>query len=91
MCVCVCVCVCLICYMYGIPWWLSKESVCNVGDQGLTLGWKDPLETGMATHSGILAWVYTHTGTHTVPRLKKAAHSRYIRTSPLSCFLITLY
>ena len=22
----------------------------------LSLGWKDPLEKGMATHSGILAW-----------------------------------
>ena len=24
--------------------------------QALSLGWKDPLEEGMATHSGILAW-----------------------------------
>ena len=23
---------------------------------GQSLGWKDPLEKGMATHSGILAW-----------------------------------
>ena len=30
----------------------GKESVCNVGD----LGWEDPLEKGMATHSSILAW-----------------------------------
>ena len=30
----------------------SKESACNVGD----LGWEDPLEEGMATHSSILAW-----------------------------------
>ena len=30
----------------------GKESACNVGD----LGWEDPLEKGMATHSGILAW-----------------------------------
>ena len=30
----------------------SKESACNVGD----LGWEDPLEEGMATHSCILAW-----------------------------------
>ena len=29
-----------------------KESACNVGD----LGWEDPLEEGMATHSSILAW-----------------------------------
>ena len=25
-------------------------------DQGLTLGWEDPLEEGMATHASILAW-----------------------------------
>ena len=29
-----------------------KESACKVGD----LGWEDPLEKGMATHSSILAW-----------------------------------
>ena len=35
----------------------SKESTCNVGDLGSTLGWEDPLEEGMATHSSILAWI----------------------------------
>ena len=30
----------------------SKESACNVED----LGWEDPLEEDMATHSSILAW-----------------------------------
>ena len=30
----------------------SKESSCNVQD----LGWEDPLEEGMLTHSSILAW-----------------------------------
>ena len=29
----------------------GKESACNVGD----LGWEDPLEKGMATHSSVLA------------------------------------
>ena len=29
-----------------------KESACKVGD----LGWEDPLEKGMATHSSIMAW-----------------------------------
>ena len=28
---------------------------CNVGDTDLILGWEDPLENGMATHSSILA------------------------------------
>ena len=30
----------------------SKETICNAGD----LGWEDPLEEGIATHSSILAW-----------------------------------
>ena len=30
----------------------GKEFTCNAGD----LGWEDPLEEGMATHSSILAW-----------------------------------
>ena len=38
---------------FGIPGGSDgKESACNVGD----LGWEDPLEEGMATHSSILAW-----------------------------------
>jgi len=37
----------------------GKESACNpedFRDQILSLGWEDPLEKGMATHSSILAW-----------------------------------
>ena len=34
----------------------GKESVDNVGDQGSTLGWEDPLEKEMATRFSILAW-----------------------------------
>ena len=30
----------------------GKESACNAG----ALGWEDPLEDAMATHSSILAW-----------------------------------
>jgi len=29
----------------------GKESSCNAGDLGRSLGWEDPLEEGMATHS----------------------------------------
>ena len=36
--------------------WDSKEYACNAGDTGSILGWEDPLEKGMATHSSILAW-----------------------------------
>ena len=34
----------------------GKESIYNDGDLVLSLGWKDPLEKRMATHSNILAW-----------------------------------
>ena len=34
----------------------DKESFCNTGDLGLSLGWEDPLEEGITTHSSILAW-----------------------------------
>ena len=34
----------------------GKESACNAGDLGSSLGGKDPLATGMATHFIILAW-----------------------------------
>ena len=34
----------------------GKESTCSVGDLGWSLGWEDPMEEGMATHSSILAW-----------------------------------
>ena len=41
------------CFVQGFPGGSDgKESACNVGD----LGWEDPLEEGMATHSSILAW-----------------------------------
>ena len=40
-----------------LPWWLrEKESACNAGDRVRSLGWEDPLETGLANHSSILAW-----------------------------------
>ena len=40
----------------------GKESACNAGNLGLipgsgkSLGWENPLEKEMATHSSILAW-----------------------------------
>ena len=40
---------------YGLPRSTDgKESACNVGDLG-SLGWDDPLEEGMATHSSVPA------------------------------------
>jgi len=37
---------------------VGKEFACNAGDLGSIwgLGWEDPLEKGMATHSSTLAW-----------------------------------
>ena len=34
----------------------GKESACSAGDLVQSLGQEDPLETGKATHSSILAW-----------------------------------
>ena len=34
----------------------GKDSACNAGDLGSILGWEDPVENEMATHSSILAW-----------------------------------
>ena len=34
----------------------SEESACSAEDLGSILGWEDPPEKGMATHSGTLAW-----------------------------------
>ena len=34
----------------------GKESTCFVEALVQSLGWEDPLERGMATHSSILAW-----------------------------------
>ena len=36
----------------------TKESTCNTGDLGLIPGLEDPLETGKASHSNILAYYY---------------------------------
>ena len=38
-----------------------KNPPANAGDVGLSLGWEDPLEREMATHSSILAWRITGT------------------------------
>ena len=34
---------------------VGKESACSAGDPG-SLGWEDPLEKEMATHSSVLSW-----------------------------------
>ena len=34
----------------------GRESTCHAGDAVGSLGWEEPLEKEMATHSSILAW-----------------------------------
>ena len=34
----------------------DKESACSAGHPVLSLGWEDPLEKGMASHSSNLVW-----------------------------------
>ena len=48
-------------YIYILlPWWLRwQKYACNAGDQVQSLGWEDPLEKGMATHSNSLVWRIT--------------------------------
>ena len=44
---------------------VSKESACSAGSREtlvLSLGWEDPLEKRMATHSSVLAWRTPWTG-----------------------------
>ena len=44
--------------MLGLPWWLSSNlpAMQEMEEtQVQSLGWEDPLEEGMATHSSILA------------------------------------
>ena len=40
----------------GLPWWLRQNLHPSQETWVQSLGWEDPLEVGMATHSSILAW-----------------------------------
>ena len=43
--------------IYGVPWWLSGKVLPAMREMWvLSLGWEDPLEEEMATHSSVLAW-----------------------------------
>ena len=52
MCVCVCVCVCMV----SLVAQLVKNLPAVQETWVQTLGWEDPLEKEMATHSSIIAW-----------------------------------
>ena len=55
----------------------GKESTCNVADLGLTLGWEDPMEKGMATHSTILAWE--------IPQTEEVGGRQYMESQSWTC------
>ena len=47
----------MFCRRRGLPYASDgKEYACNGGVQVQSLGWEEPLEKGMATHSSILSW-----------------------------------
>ena len=63
---------------------MVKESACNAGDVGGTLGWEDPLEEEMATHSSAFAWRIPWTeelGGHTVHRVTKLDTTEQLSTT----------
>ena len=70
-----------------LPQWLSgKESTCNAEAQETqvrSLGWEDPLEEEMATHSSILAWRIPWTGSLVGYGIKVAKSET--RLSNLAC------
>ena len=44
-------------YYLGLSWWLLIKNLPAMGEtQVWSLGWKDPLEKGKASHSRVLAW-----------------------------------
>ena len=60
---------------------MVKNSLANAGDKRdsevQSLGWEDPLEKEMATHSSILAWKIPHTeetGGPQAMRLQRVGH-----------------
>ena len=57
----------------------------------LSLGWEDPLEEGMATHSSILAWsipVDRGAWWATVHRVAKSQHNRVTKHSEFTVFFV---
>ena len=55
----------------------GKESACNSGDTVQSLGQKDPLEKGIATHSSILVWRIPWTEEYRGPQSMGSQRVRY--------------
>ena len=63
-------------FVIGIPWWFTVKSLPAMQETWvLSLGWQDPLEKEMATHSSILAWK--------IPRMEETGgpQSRWLLSS----------
>ena len=116
MCVCVCVCVYIYIYTHMIPWRRDRlptpvlgfpwcPEVKNLPATQETwvqsLGWEDPLEKGMATHSRTLAWrismdrgawwATVHGVTKTWTWLSNKAHSIYIYMCVWFYFILFIF
>ena len=50
------ICISLMISAYHLEAQMVKNPPLNAGDWVQSLGWEDPLEKGLATHSSILAW-----------------------------------
>ena len=65
-------------FSHGLPRWLSG----NAEDAGAFLGWEDPPEEEMASHSSILAWKIPWT--EKPGGLQSMGHKEYDMTETLS-------
>ena len=47
----------VISYLFGLPWWLSVKNQPATWETWVqSLGWEEPLEKEVATHSSVFAW-----------------------------------
>ena len=58
------------------------NTACSVDTQACFLGWEDPLEKGIATHSSILAW--TEVTVHGIQRME---HNTFTFIADLQYFV----
>ena len=68
----------------NLPTNVTDASSISAGDSGLIPGWEHPLEKGMATHSGILAWRMSWTENYREPQ--RATDHGVARESDIAIF-----
>ena len=80
---------------FGSPCGSSgKESACNAGDLGSILGWENPLEECMVTHSSILAWKLSWTeepGRLQSTGLQRVGHDCVCTHTHTHIYLLSIY